>query len=289
MAEENVGPPPEREPSPAPVPEPPPAPMGPSDPLKKGIAMRVDITKSLLDIVTVMNELVGNLGVQGHWGTVLTMENLPRYLEENAQLARDIIKSLPERDDAEEKKEPDPVSEDLWKLVVSKESGKVLGILPENDVAERWFAEETEHEVDSKKAISKKAISSYDAAVKRCRDKVESIVKDCRRKNEKFRDAEFALDDELVCLRSLVPDPDGDPFNPPPQSHSRTRNIFPSPKLFVNGARANDIKQGSGGDCWFLAGVAALTNLDTGLRHNYIPVDGDEEVGVYGFVFHRGK
>lgn len=75
---------------------------------------------------------------------------------------------------------------------------------------------------------------------------------------------------------------------PVPQGYTQARKIFPKPALFVDGATAGDVRQGFGGDCWFLAGIAALTNMDDGLKHNYVHVDGDEKVGVYGFVFHRG-
>jgi len=41
------------------------------------------------------------------------------------------------------------------------------------------------------------------------------------------------------------------------------------------------------GDCWFMAAVATITNLK-GLIEK-ICVARDEKVGVYGFVFLRGK
>ena len=247
------------------------------------VAQRVDMNLILANMVSVMNSLIGGMASQGSSDRALTLEDLPKWLEDNAATAKKIVETFPQPQAPAPEKAPDPVSEDKWKLVISSKSGKVLGILPENDLAERWFSDETDNAI-----VSKKANSSYDAAVERCRERVTSIIKDCERKNQKFRDLEFALDDQGFCLRSLVPDPDGDPFSPPPQTVARTRNIFPSPKLFVNEARADDVRQGKGGDCWFLSGVAALTNLKAGLNHNYVQVDGDEKVGVYGFVFHRG-
>ncbi|KAI4151733.1 MAG: hypothetical protein LQ340_003329 [Diploschistes diacapsis] len=255
-----------------------------SRPPMEGVGQRIDMDKTLSYMVSVMTSLIGGMATQGSSDQAMTLEDLPRWLENNAAVARKIVENFPQKVEAAPEKPVDTVSEDQWKLVISKRNGKVVGILPENDVAERWFCEEIEEEI-----VSKKAISSYDAAVERCREKVKSIIEDCERKNQKFRDPEFALDDQDVCLRSLVPDPEGDPYSPPPQSVARTRQIFPSPKLFVNGAKADDVRQGTGGDCWFLAAVAALTNLKEGLHHNYVHVDGDEKVGVYGFVFHRGK
>ena len=254
------------------------------DPPVQGVPQKIGMDTILSSMVSVMTSLIGGLAATGASDKPLTMEDLPKWLEDNAAVARKIIEDFPQPQDTAAEKPVDPVSEDQWKLVVSKKSGKVLGILPENDIAERWFSEESEQEI-----VSKKAVSSYDAAVERCRERVKAIIKDCERKNQKYRDAEFALDDQGFCLRSLVFDPDDDPYSPPPQSVARTRAIFPSPQMFVNGANADDVRQGYGGDCWFLAGIAALTNLKEGLNHNYVQVDGDEKVGVFGFVFHRGK
>lgn len=44
--------------------------------------------------------------------------------------------------------------------------------------------------------------------------------------------------------------------------------------------------QGNLGDCWFLAGLSAITANQQLLRN--ICVIQDQEVGVYGFVFYRG-
>ena len=249
----------------------------------QAVPQKIEMDSILSSMVSVMTTLIGGLAATGSANKPLTLDDLPKWLEDNAAVARKIIEEFPQPKEETAGKPADPVSEDQWKLVVSKKNGKILGILPENDVAERWFSEEPEQEI-----VSKKAISSYDAAVDRCRKKIESIIKDCERKNQKFRDLDFALDDHDVCLRSLVEDPDDDTYSPPPQGVARTRGIFPSPQMFVNGANADDVRQGYGGDCWFLAGIAALTNLKEGLNHNYVQVDGDEKVGVYGFVFHRG-
>lgn len=41
----------------------------------------------------------------------------------------------------------------------------------------------------------------------------------------------------------------------------RVPEIFDEPKFYKDGAGAGDIRQGIEGDCWFLAAVAALTNI----------------------------
>ena len=57
--------------------------------------------------------------------------------------------------------------------------------------------------------------------------------------------------------------------------------------FFLEGATASDVRQGGNGDCWFMSALCAL-----GGKQDLIDktcVARDEKVGVYGFVFHRGK
>lgn len=56
--------------------------------------------------------------------------------------------------------------------------------------------------------------------------------------------------------------------------------------FFEEGATASDVRQGFNGDCWFLSALCALCNKKDLV--DKICVARDEEVGVYGFVFHRG-
>jgi hypothetical protein len=79
---------------------------------------------------------------------------------------------------------------------------------------------------------------------------------------------------------------DGDPESSAiPEGVKRVGDIFEDPKFFVEGASSNDIRQGSDGDCWFLAALATLANKPDLIER--ICVARDEKVGVYGFVFHR--
>lgn len=54
------------------------------------------------------------------------------------------------------------------------------------------------------------------------------------------------------------------------------------------GATASDVRQGQNGDCWFMSALCALGGEGTDLISR-VCVARDEKVGVYGFVFHRGK
>lgn len=57
----------------------------------------------------------------------------------------------------------------------------------------------------------------------------------------------------------------------------------------IDGAGANDVHQGNGGDCWFLAALMAISAKKKELIEKTLCVARDEKVGVYGFVFFRGQ
>lgn len=63
--------------------------------------------------------------------------------------------------------------------------------------------------------------------------------------------------------------------------------IFDEPVFYQEGATATDVRQGGSGDCWFLSALCALGNKKNLI--DSVCVHRDEQVGVYGFVFHRGK
>jgi len=64
------------------------------------------------------------------------------------------------------------------------------------------------------------------------------------------------------------------------------KDIFDHPQFLIEGATANDVRQGNDGDCWFMSALATISNKDGLIQR--VCVARDEKVGVYGFVFHRG-
>lgn len=197
------------------------------------------------------------------------------------------------------------------------------------------------------------AQASFEEAAAICRAKVEKIVQECRRVNQKYRDPHFDLEYDLKtgrrdCLESLSneniidfssSDSDSD-YNhlPRPRSRSRRRRrdygdrdqgttqaegqtktktkadkgdgvsqlspqgrmpgskfrpasvkrvgeIFDDPKFYIDGPTANDVRQGRDGDCWLMAALCTMSNKP-GLIER-ICVAHDQDIGVYGFVFHR--
>ncbi len=150
------------------------------------------------------------------------------------------------------------------------------------------------------------AIKSYDQAAGECKHAVEKIAKECRRVNQKYRDPHFDIEFDLKgkrrdCLDALY----GPQEKAYPKSVKRipvsgscpchcsiavqskvSKDIFENPVFFEEGAAASDVRQGFNGDCWFLSALCALCNKKDLV--DKICIARDEEVGVYGFVFHRG-
>jgi hypothetical protein len=126
-----------------------------------------------------------------------------------------------------------------------------------------------------------------------CRAKVDKIVKECRRINKRYRDPHFDLETDLKCgfrdcLQSLsgfndAGAPPGADFKP--LGAKRVVDIFDRPQLYIDGPTATDVRQGRDGDCWLMAALCTLSNKK-GLIEKLL-VAHDQDVGVYGFVFHR--
>eukprot|EP00051_Salpingoeca_urceolata_P009627 m.116853 g.116853 ORF g.116853 m.116853 type:complete len:617 (+) comp16389_c1_seq4:427-2277(+) len=79
-------------------------------------------------------------------------------------------------------------------------------------------------------------------------------------------------------------------INPPPGIHrivwKRASELAQDPHMFVDGADSRDVKQGSLGNCWFVAAAAALASQKKFLNH-VIPPDNEFEdgSGVFHFRF----
>ena len=159
-------------------------------------------------------------------------------------------------------------------------------ILPKN-----VYAKKAGEKVPKGVIKGENAVASYEEAAKICKDKVEKIAKECRRVNQKYRDPHFDIEFDLKwgtsnCLTMLSGTSDGyadTAFRP--GSVKRVGDIFENPEFYKSGATANDIRQGRDGDCWFMAALCTLGNK-SGLIER-VCVARNEEVGVYGFVFHR--
>ncbi|PKS07480.1 hypothetical protein jhhlp_006084 [Lomentospora prolificans] len=193
---------------------------------------------------------------------------------------------------------PQEVIDEFWKEFSVKSPSKATTVIPQNEYAEK-AAKGTTH------GPERTTQSSYAEAAEICRTKVRKIADECRAINRKYRDPHFDLEYDLKCskrdcLESLnnrrpkktIRDDDSDsesdgPDNLPfkPLAVKRVADIFDEPQFFIDGPSMQDVRQGNGGDCWLLAALCTLSNKK-GLIER-VCVARDEQVGVYGFVFHR--
>ncbi|KAG0245116.1 hypothetical protein B0O80DRAFT_67808 [Mortierella sp. GBAus27b] len=127
------------------------------------------------------------------------------------------------------------------------------------------------------------ATDSMKAAIKDCIAKVDAIIAECIENNCRFRDQKFdVLLNRTDCLyNDLEKNEDYDGI----AGSKRVGDLFKNPVFFLNGAKPEDIKQGYLGDCWFLAALAVVSNID-GLLEK-LCVKRDEKIGVYGFIFFK--
>ena len=165
-------------------------------------------------------------------------------------------------------------------LIHLRYPGKVFTILPDNPHARKKVAK------TPKGAVQQRAAKSYEEARAECERNVQRIVKECRRVNQKYRDPHFDIEWDLKskrrnCLDGLARELQGGS----PKGVKRVTDIFEKPQFYINGPTAGDVRQGRDGDCYLMAALCGLGNME-GLIDK-VCVARDEVVGVYGFVFHR--
>jgi hypothetical protein len=81
---------------------------------------------------------------------------------------------------------PQKAVDEFWSTFSSKNPGKPYSVLPDNLYARRAAAH-------APKGV-RNALASYDQARAACQAKVEKIVKECRRTNQKYRDPHFDIE-----------------------------------------------------------------------------------------------
>ncbi|KAI1494177.1 hypothetical protein F5X96DRAFT_676631 [Biscogniauxia mediterranea] len=184
---------------------------------------------------------------------------------------------------AKKKQTPQEAIDEFWSKFTTKTPGKATTVIPHNEYAEKAARR-------SNQAVGTLTQTSYEEAAAVCRAKVDKIVKECRRVNQKYRDPHFDLEldlkwggrDTLESLCNVKEKPES-AFKP--KSVKRVVDIFDQPKFYIDGPSANDVRQGRDGDCWLLAALCTLSNKPSLIER--VCVARDEQVGVYGFVFHR--
>ena|SRR2546430_13074255 len=96
-------------------------------------------------------------------------------------------------------KAPQQAIDDFWGTFTSKKRGKALTVLPDN-----YLAKKAAENNPKGKITGKSATANYESAAAKCREKVAKIAKECKRVNQKYRDAHFDLEDRKICLMGLT-------------------------------------------------------------------------------------
>ncbi|KAK1469448.1 calpain family cysteine protease [Colletotrichum melonis] len=180
---------------------------------------------------------------------------------------------------------PQEIIDEFWTKFTTKTPGKATTVIPQNAYAERVAKR-------SSKATGIFTQTSYDEAATVCKAKVDKIVHECRRVNQRYRDPHYDIEFDLKfgrrdCLETLWNTKDAKPPQSAfqPKAVKRVVDIFDNPQFYIDGPTADDVRQGRDGDCWLMAALCNLSNKP-GLIEK-VCVAHNLEVGVYGFVFHR--
>ncbi|KAF9875264.1 calpain-like protein [Colletotrichum karsti] len=174
----------------------------------------------------------------------------------------------------------------IWKQFQNRKFNKALAVLPFDPVLPPASADKP----------NELLTAGYERAAEECRRKVKKIVQECRRVNMRYRDPGWDLDWDLKwekghCLNTLGATKWqlsrttlSNPSASVPKAVKRVHEIFEKP-TFMKNLDGCDVKQGSLGDCWLMASLTALANVEGGMKR--ICVEYDTRIGIYGFVFYR--
>jgi hypothetical protein len=121
----------------------------------------------------------------------------------------------PPPDDKPSTKPPQQSLEEFWDSIICKTPGKVSNIFPRSLYANVLSPTKT-----TGASSVRNAAASYEEAAEACRTKVQRIVKECHRTNEKYTDPDFDIEEDFYrsrknCLRGLETEESED--SKPPQ------------------------------------------------------------------------
>src|SRR6478609_6959871 len=175
----------------------------------------------------------------------------------------------------------------IWRCFSSPRPQLALAILPQDQSAKA-----SSNGNDGNELLTEGRLR----AVTECQRKVNEIIKECKRVNMRYRDRDwdlvsthsdprtpdwflvvnciaqvFDFADQGHCLNGLrqtmfdlgeISGPDTEPNAP--GAVKRVHEIFSLP-TFMKNVDGGDVKQGKLSNCWFVAGLTALANLEYGL------------------------
>ncbi|KAG9229729.1 hypothetical protein BJ875DRAFT_386729 [Amylocarpus encephaloides] len=179
----------------------------------------------------------------------------------------------------------------IWSRFSVPRFSKATTILPPN-LSKLANSKPSPREVHYNLLVSE----DFERAVQECRNRVKKLIRECKRVNMRYRDADFDTDWDLkwekgYCLNGLSEDRfeiSGRSFanlsSNVPKAVKRVHEIFENP-TFKEKVTPADVRQGGLGDCWLMASLTALASMENGIHR--ICVEYDTKIGIYGFVFHR--
>ncbi|KAI0429936.1 hypothetical protein F5Y09DRAFT_244210 [Xylaria sp. FL1042] len=173
----------------------------------------------------------------------------------------------------------------IWRRFATKKYTKALSVLPFDPVP-----------LPSTPEGPNELLSvGYERAREECSRRVKKIIQECKRVNTRYRDPGFDLDWDLKmgkgnCLNYLgsskfdMSNTRYSTTTSVPKAVKRVHEIFEKP-TFLKDIDGADIKQGGLGDCWYIASLSALANVEGAVKR--VCVEYDTRIGIYGFVFYR--
>ncbi|KAJ5435083.1 hypothetical protein N7491_005678 [Penicillium cf. griseofulvum] len=170
----------------------------------------------------------------------------------------------------------------FWEQFNTKYPGKVYTVLPDNP-----YARTRAKRVQSGRIQGHEAVKSYEQAREECQKSVDRIVKECERVNQKYSDPHFDIELDLKSGRRHYLDGLDKPnteMRPRGVKRVTVRN-FRESAVLCQWPTASDVRQGYDGDCWLMAALCTMGNKEELIQK--ICVTRNEDVGIYGFVFHR--
>jgi hypothetical protein len=121
-------------------------------------------------------------------------------------------------------KPPQQSLEEFWDSIICKTPGKVTTILPRS-----LYANILSFTKPGVASSTRNAAASYEAAAEECRAKVQRIVRECRRTNEKYTDPDFDLEGDFPrknCIYGLGASEDSGNSTSPPVTANELRNAL---------------------------------------------------------------
>ncbi|KAI1094432.1 cysteine proteinase [Rostrohypoxylon terebratum] len=173
----------------------------------------------------------------------------------------------------------------IWRHFTAKQPSKALAVLPFDPVPLPTTPERPNEPFSA----------GYDRARDECSRRVKKIIAECKRINTRYRDPGFDLDEDLKwlkgnCLNWLgsrnfeITSSKISLSTTCPKAVKRVHEIFEKP-TFMKNISPDNVKQGSLGDCWLIAGLSALANVEDAIKNMCVAYD--TRIGIYGFVFYR--